>query len=316
MFAINDHDGGGMCEKIEIPSKYIKETTQYTVIGNFKSWQEAQETFKLFSGQWIFRGQRCQSWELVSSLWRCMRAIDPDSFEEFLVDIAKDSIHSGDLPKNELGWRAFIQHYGGKTRLLDFTTNPYIATFFAFALNQETDKESETECAVWSINRRWLEKKASQKIEQKLGYKIKDNNFSGIFETMLKTNKLFPMACPFVADWKDQRLINQESIFLCGCDPCATFEDNLFYDQVGNHYTETDINYEETVTYIKKILIPIDFRGHVIKSLEDKNINSKTMLPGMDKFQDMENIIKQAEIDAHKRREVFLEEMKRKRGRL
>ena len=309
-----------MCEKVIIPEKYIKKSDSgYETINNFQSWQEVQTVFKLFLDGWIFRGQRCSEWELIPSIMRHMKEIDPDSFEPILVDIAKNKIKSqgepSNLPKTELGWRAFIQHYGGKTRLLDFTTDSYIATFFAFALDQKNIKESDKECAVWVINRRWLEKKASQKIEQKLGHRIENNNFSSIFETIIETDQFFPMVCPFVADWHDQRVRNQKSIFLCQCDPCESFEDNLCNDQIGSHYEDVDTNYKEIESYVKKIFIPIEFRADVIKSLESKNISTKTMLPGMNRFQYMEKIIKQAEADAFKRRASLLDEIKKRKNR-
>ncbi len=35
------------------------------------------------------------------------------------------------IPQNETEWLALIQHFGGPTRLLDFTLSPFVAIFLA-----------------------------------------------------------------------------------------------------------------------------------------------------------------------------------------
>jgi FRG domain len=53
-----------------------------------------------------------------------------------------------DLPdkEDELEWLALMQHYGAPTRLLDCTTSPYVATFFA-----ATSVQSPEDSAVWAF---------------------------------------------------------------------------------------------------------------------------------------------------------------------
>jgi len=47
--------------------------------------------------------------------------------------------------ENRIDWMALIQHFGGTTRLLDFTKSFYVAAFFAV-------ERATTECAIWCVN--------------------------------------------------------------------------------------------------------------------------------------------------------------------
>lgn len=88
---------------------------------------------------YVFRGQANAKWGLQSSLerllgnsWTSERA---RQFEDYAMSSFKSKYHiycGGEhKPKSKLSWLSVIQHYGGPTRLIDFTTSPYIALYFA-----------------------------------------------------------------------------------------------------------------------------------------------------------------------------------------
>src|SRR5947207_15545092 len=105
--------------------------------------------------RWIFRGQTSARWDLQTTLERA--AIQKNL--AFASSVAHAAVLTAQalayLPNREdwiltqfqrrahlvmpappprearLDWLAAIQHYGGPTRLLDFTHSFYVATFFA-----------------------------------------------------------------------------------------------------------------------------------------------------------------------------------------
>lgn len=129
---------------------------------------------------WVFRGQGNSDWGLASSLER-MITYDSGRIEDseelkilrkeheaiatFKRELSKDFAYS---THNNIDLLSLMQHYGSKTRLLDFTTSPLMALFMANeqfdgidAGNKTIKDEDEfgnitkidTRClSVWAIN--------------------------------------------------------------------------------------------------------------------------------------------------------------------
>lgn len=90
--------------------------------------------------RWIFRGQPSARLELKPSAGRGER-YDPLFEERVFRAFKKDArLHMHLTEANDWDWLALGQHYGLPTRLLDWTTNPLVACFFAL-LNEDYAKE-------------------------------------------------------------------------------------------------------------------------------------------------------------------------------
>ncbi len=84
-------------------------------------------------GDFIYRGEPEHYERVSSNLWReCREEIGKDDFnivaiQEQMIEVAKDYTHETD----EFEIMTELQHFGGHTNLIDFTTDSHIALFFA-----------------------------------------------------------------------------------------------------------------------------------------------------------------------------------------
>ena len=98
---------------------------------------------KTLDGNYIFRGEpKCYT-EVSSGLWRGYRQVLRDNLDieliqrEMVINHARQHL-SGSISNNNFGTGDSdlqiliqLQHYGGKTNLIDFTTDARVALFFA-----------------------------------------------------------------------------------------------------------------------------------------------------------------------------------------
>ncbi|GGZ81660.1 hypothetical protein GCM10011274_44260 [Paraglaciecola chathamensis] len=112
----------------------------------------------------FYRGHADSSWELIPSIGRIKNPqycnnIEFGSWretEEYLIEeFQKQSIPFMDWePKNNFDWLVQAQHHGLPTRLLDWTTNPLKALFFAVenhALNDIDGVVFGCDASYWSV---------------------------------------------------------------------------------------------------------------------------------------------------------------------
>lgn len=95
---------------------------------------------------WLFRGQSDASWDLEPAINRVEITKWNDEFEQAIFETFKNMARPHLLiqPKNKWEWLAVARHHGLPTRLLDWTSNPLVALFFAVELPNDSK-----DCAVW-----------------------------------------------------------------------------------------------------------------------------------------------------------------------
>lgn len=121
---------------------------------------EAQDLIRELNSlgnNYIYRGHADSRWTLQSTLERTAGHHFSDAFvekwEQYSLSVFMAKFHIYDTqnegPGTKLGWLSIMQHYGVPTRLLDFTTSPYIALYFAM---EGYDPRSPHDFAVYAID--------------------------------------------------------------------------------------------------------------------------------------------------------------------
>lgn len=100
--------------------------------------------------QWVFRGQGNDEYDLIPSLFRIdleNTFIDWKDLEEYMLKVFEREARpfSEFQPNDALELLSIAQHHGLPTRLLDWSTNPLVALFFAV----EDYKSEVKNSAVW-----------------------------------------------------------------------------------------------------------------------------------------------------------------------
>lgn len=129
-----------------------------------------------------FRGQSNADWGLKSTLERVIgsawSAEKARHFEAYSLQLfqSKYHIYSGPehTPTSKLSWLSVMQHYGVPTRLIDFTTSPYIALYFAL---ETYNPLSQHDFAVYAIDYTAVMEASIQHIK-KVDLKFTETRFS------------------------------------------------------------------------------------------------------------------------------------------
>src|SRR5690606_10326303 len=201
----------------------------------------------------MFRGQACAEWPLLPAMGRMHRvlgryegwhAVEVDLLERFQKYarpfLAKE-------PVNRLEWLVIAQHYGLPTRLLDWTTNPLKALFFAVENPCNSDHG-----VLWALEPlAWW------------------NHMSASEQHLDETDKLVA----YFPDHVNQRVSNQESCFTLFPFP-ADASPILSLDNPDR--------YDEHIGRLAKFIVPVDYKKDVRLELQKLGVTHRSMFPGLD----------------------------------
>ncbi len=109
---------------------------------------------------YLFRGMRSPRWRLESAFDRTFRHVEPERrpklFDTLLASFRETCRDYGlpeELCADERRLVALGQHHGLPTRLLDWTSSPYIAAFFAYKEALEAFDLSDSHVVLWMLHR-------------------------------------------------------------------------------------------------------------------------------------------------------------------
>lgn len=278
---------------------------------NPKSWNDAKRAGMNLSRshlRFIFRGQANKQWGLKTSIERCNEKYQPDfygiwMYENQILERFKGRAHqfiqsppSGD---NVIEWLSIIQHYGGPTRLLDFTESFYIASFFAM------DSALDDAC-VWAINEtcigNFIYTKTGLELSFRVGLQFPDKiqKILALAGNLVKeidsTRDAFVLS--LAPTRLNERLAVQKGKFLFPSNIFKSFEENLcttfeFPFNTLNTKNAVTVNTKGLEEYVNnldlwpsivKINLSKKWYREAIRDLYSMNIDAASLFPGLEGF--------------------------------
>lgn len=127
----------------------------------YDSWAEFVSSYSkdIFEGcfipsKYIFRGQGKAEWKLISSFdrvygrlpYKKRNEIENCLLQYFLKYCKRDNIS---VSTEDIKVKGLAQHYGVPTRLLDWSSSPFVAAYFAFS---STIHNSNDRIAIWALD--------------------------------------------------------------------------------------------------------------------------------------------------------------------
>lgn len=199
----------------------------------------------------LYRGQKDSKWELLPKIARPefnfigkdFKKKENELLEEF-KRLGKPYIDT-EIHKNDWDLLALAQHHGLPTRLLDWTTNPFVALYFAFK-EECNDYEKIESRAVWVL---FLRKEEIVNCHEYNPFNLKTS-------TAFKPNQITP------------RLISQNGWFTCHK-----------YNPYGFVKLNTHRQYRKK---IHQILISNELSDEILTLLDKFGVNEYSLFPGLD----------------------------------
>lgn len=209
-----------------------------------------------------FRGVADERWELVPSIQRTKDRIKSERYitNDFYIKARQVMEHAPEK-KNYSAWMSIMQHFGLPTRLLDWSSSPLVATFFAV---EQFSTHPNSDACVWVLAPRLL------------------NRVEGFGDCIypVDADTVQSMLLPAFKERGHVKELENKII------ACHSTENNLrMYSQQSNftiHNTYRKLQDIPEKDMLYKIIIPSEERIRLLHNLEIFGITESFIYPDLD----------------------------------
>jgi len=248
---------------------------------------------------YLWRGQRCYSWKLQTSLNRFLplKGRNDTSLEDYVNSFIIGQEKIADMkfdPDDRMSWLEYGQYSGLPTPCLSFTASPYIGLFFAISgINTDGNEKS---CALYAINIKtlatyyvteilgknrdsddwwtWYNTFMNPPVDDRFNYCLKKNPIAGsVKHPFFDEGKTYPYnKLQFFSFPRHSRMLRQQGCFIY---------DTLSYRDKTNGFESLVSNipesYEDDGPSAVKIGFPVKKVDEAFRLLEKMNINASLL---------------------------------------
>ncbi len=277
----------------------MKATTLQEIYGILQSLQENhtydvddESSFfkkRTIRPQFLYRGQSNMEYRLEPGLFR-KRKLDDNrsvgafirSLEKTIIDdfISESCIYKPEIHREDyLSWLEIAQHHGLPTRLLDFTTNPLVALYFA------CESSSNKDAFVWIINKEAYARHIKDRTDipnidnRSQIEKIVNDEIINPLPDIHRVDKGFiQLPRLYKPNYYDERMAAQSSVFMMWAANQSPLDELICNPKVWMK----DDNRKNRNGVIGRILIPKECKKNILLQLDVSGINEKTIYLGLD----------------------------------
>lgn len=241
------------------------------------------------ANQFVYRGLCDKAYTLLPGIFRKQtdtidgHAIENDTYlawaneKDLLYSFMHEASGILTIPTDDLlHWAEYAQHYGVPTRLMDWSSNPLAALYFACRDNITTDG------AVWLLHKTNYKRFLASRTRAH-----KEKTISKIVEEIFNETSDVEHPILYTPYYGDSRMSAQGSYFMVWGILRNPLERMLSADDLQMNLPETDdgsrtYGKEQEEGLLFRFNIYADCKQPLLHELDTVGINEKTLFPGLD----------------------------------
>lgn len=264
-----------------------------------------------FTNSYTYRGQSDADWPITSGIERKLQPFiennhSLNNYESRQISNLRRIAHhhlDGDQPDEDenIEWLALLQHYGGKTRLVDFSRSLFIAAYFATRYDGPPAKSA----AIWAVHlgkiERFKMKLFSEFYSTERNEKTSEQRDNAIVTEALGDTDFTPGTVMLSPYRMNKRLIAQQGEFLFPLNFRKTFMENISPVFDGDCDTEvkngtcdfttpskrgaiSEFDSDELVKHfgIIKLILPPEIHRSIRLMCKHMNITTESLFPDLE----------------------------------